>query len=56
MLALLIAVVSFIAMVIYNLKLGLIYFAILALAYFLFKILNTRNSLIYDKAGNTELR
>ncbi|SMO38096.1 ethanolamine permease [Solitalea koreensis] len=54
-LALTIAMVSFIAMVIYNLNLGLIYFAILTLAYILFKIFSTRNSLIYDKAGSTEL-
>ncbi|POY35084.1 ethanolamine permease [Solitalea longa] len=52
-LALAIASISLIAMFIYNLKLGLIYFGLLVVSFFLFKVFNTHKTLVYDSTGNS---
>ncbi|UKJ07324.1 ethanolamine permease [Solitalea lacus] len=56
LMALIIALVSLVAMFIFNLKLGTVYFSILAFAFLLFKIFKTRNTLAYDKTANTGIR
>ncbi|HVI47970.1 MAG TPA: ethanolamine permease [Chitinophaga sp.] len=51
---LVIASISLIAMLVYNLKLGLIYIGILVFSYIIFKTVHLKS--LYDKTGNTGLR
>ncbi|NSL86986.1 ethanolamine permease [Chitinophaga solisilvae] len=50
---LIIAVISLLAMFIFNIKLSLIYLGILLFSYIAFRIFNTK--VLYDKSGNTDV-